>query len=361
MAPDKKHMSHRDRRRLGGAADPRVPDTLVLAGSIIATTAAQATQAGDAVPPLIAAIWREDFDAVKRLVEQGADPNAYTASGAQRPAWMWAIVARDAPATELLLSKVTTVERATALQTAANRNDASLARTLLDKGMPVDARGTDRSTALLIAAASGHVDVLRLLIERGASVNAADDFGDTALMAAVRAGSLEAVNALVAARADVNLADKKDAPLWPGRSGPASRHRRRFAPRRRTTTRAISASPTAGWPWHEVCADSARNGDVGRAPALLRPVPPPSVDVRAVTLAQRRGFAIDKHCSTPRSNASEGDGGRRGAHARRSTATTRYCGSASRPAGMRASGSRGFSPVMPTQDCPFATTTKRAF
>ena len=107
--------------------------TLALAGSIVAMTAAQATQAGDAIPPLIAAIWREDFDTVKRLIEQGADPNAHTGGRAQRPAWMWAIVARDAPATELLLSKVTTVDRATALQNAANRNDVSLARTLRTK------------------------------------------------------------------------------------------------------------------------------------------------------------------------------------------------------------------------------------
>lgn len=270
--------------------------TLVLTGPIVAIAAAQATQAGDAIPPLIAAIWREDFDAVKRLVDQGADPNAHTGGGAQRPAWMWAIVARDASATELLLSKVTTVDRATALQNAANRNDASLARTLLDKGMQVDARGFDRSTALLIAAASGHVDVLRLLIERGASVNAADDFGDTALMAAVRAGSLEAVNALVAARADVNLADKegRTALVWAVRSQrPDIVEALRAGGAQGTTTRAISAPPTARmaverslpliqrgtatWDERQRCASCHHH------PLMFR----------AVTLAQRRGFAIE--------------------------------------------------------------------
>ena len=209
---------------------------------------------------------------------------------------MWAIVARDAPATELLLSKVTAVDRATALQTAANRNDASLARTLLDKDLPVDARGFDRSTALLIAAASGHVDVFRLLIERGASVNAVDDFGDTALMAAVRAGSLEAVNALVAARADVNLADKegRTALAWAVRSQrPDIVEALRAAGAQGTTTRALSAPPTARMAverslpliqrgtatWDE----RQRCGSCHHHPLMFR----------AVTLAQRRGFAIE--------------------------------------------------------------------
>ncbi len=270
--------------------------TLVLAGSIVAMTAAQATQAGDAIPPLIAAIWREDFDTLKRLVDQGADPNAHTGGPAQRPAWMWAIVARDAPATELLLSRVSTVDRATALQYAANRNDVSLARTLLDKGLPVDARGLDRSTALLIAAASGHVDVLRLLIERGASVNAADDFGDTALMAAVRAGSLEAVKALVAARADVNLADKEGRTTlaWAVRSQrPDIVQALRAGGAQGTTSRAISAPPTARLAVERSLPLIQRGTATWDERQRCAPCHHHPLMVRAVTLAQRRGFAIE--------------------------------------------------------------------
>ena len=117
-------------------------------------------------------------------------------------------------------SKVKTVDRAEGLLVAAHRNDVSLTRTLLEKGMPVDARGIDGATALLVAAASGHSDTLRLLIERGSSVNLADFHRDTALMAAVRAGSIESVKLLLAAGADVNARDQagRTALTWAVRS-----------------------------------------------------------------------------------------------------------------------------------------------
>ena len=142
----------------------------------------------EAIPPLIEAIWSQDVDRVKRLLADGADPEAKTTVtliGRDRPAWGWAITARDDVATELLLSKVKAVDRAEWFLVAAHRNDASLTRTLLDKSMPVDARAIDGATALLVAAASGHVEMLRLLVERGANVNLADNHSDTALMAAV--------------------------------------------------------------------------------------------------------------------------------------------------------------------------------
>jgi hypothetical protein len=185
-----------------------------------ATSTTQTPQADDAVPPVIAAIWREDLDAVRQLLADGADPDAHIGDRVARPAWMWAIVAGDDRATELLLSKVTKVDRVVALLYAANRNDVSLARALFDRGMPVDGRGVDGSTALMIAAASGHVEMLRLLIDQRATVNLADDQHDTALMAAVRAGSLPAVNLLLAAGADVNATDKegRTALTWAVRS-----------------------------------------------------------------------------------------------------------------------------------------------
>jgi Squalene-hopene cyclase C-terminal domain/Ankyrin repeats (3 copies)/Ankyrin repeat len=183
----------------------------------------QAPQPGEAIPPLIEAIWSQDVETVKQLLVDGADPNATTSItivGRDRPAWGWAINARDDDATGLLLSKVKTVDRAEALLVAAHRNDLSLTRTLLEKGMPVDARAVDGSTALLVAAASGHVEMLRLLVERGSSVNLADFRRDTALMAAVRAGSIESVKLLLTVGADVNARDQagRTALAWAARS-----------------------------------------------------------------------------------------------------------------------------------------------
>ena len=180
------------------------------------------SQSGEAIPPLVEAIWTQDVEKVKQLLADGADPDAKTNTVGSRirPVWAWAIIARDDRSTELLLSKLKKVDSAEALLVAANRNDVSLARALFERGMPVDARAINGATPLLVAAASGHVATLRLLIERGSNVNLADNHGDTALMAAVRAGSIESVKLLLAAGAEVNTKDQvgRTALTWAARS-----------------------------------------------------------------------------------------------------------------------------------------------
>ena len=181
------------------------------------------SQSGEAIPPLVEAIWTQDVEKVKQLLADGADPDAKTNTVGSRirPVWAWAIITRDDRSTELLLSKVKKVDSAEALLVAANRNDVSLARALFERGMPVDARAVNGATPLLVAAASGHVATLRLLTERGANVNLADNHSDTALMAAVRAGSLGSVKLLLAAGAEVNAKDQAGctALMWAARSG----------------------------------------------------------------------------------------------------------------------------------------------
>jgi N-acyl-D-amino-acid deacylase len=269
---------------------------LVVVGNATMLSTPQTPQADDAVPPLIAAIWREDLDAVGQLLADGADPNAHIGDRVARPAWMWAIVARDDRATELLLSKVTKVDRPAALLYAANRNDVSLARALFDRGMPVDGRGVDGSTALMIAAASGHVEMLRLLIDRRAPVNLADDQHDTALMAAVRAGSLPAVNLLLAAGADVNAADKdgRTALTWAVRSSPQDVvNALRAKGAKGNTTKTAKPLPgvqvaverslpliqrgTATWNERQRCSPCHHH------PLMFR----------AIAVAQRQGFSVD--------------------------------------------------------------------
>jgi Ankyrin repeats (3 copies)/Squalene-hopene cyclase C-terminal domain len=251
------------------------------------------------VPPLIEAIWSQDIERVQRLLADGADPNATTniaAVGRDRPAWGWAITARDKAATELLLSKVKTVDRAEGFLVAAHRNDLSLMRTLLDKGMPVDARAIDGATALLVAAASGQVDAVRLLIERGSSVNLADDHSDTALMAAVRAGSLGSVRLLLAAGADVNARDPagRTALTWAARSRrPDVMHALRAKGAQGNTTEPSRTLPTpraavarslpliqqgvVAWSERQSCIPCHHH------PLMLR----------ATAVAQRQGFAVN--------------------------------------------------------------------
>jgi N-acyl-D-amino-acid deacylase len=261
-----------------------------------AVPAPPANQSSEAIPPLVRAIWTEDLDEVGKLLDAGADPESKTTNAGGRPAWMWAIVAGDRRATGLLLAKVDKVDRANALLYAANRDDVALARALLDRGMPVDARGIDGSTALQIAAASGHVETMQLLLERGASVNAADDFGDTALMAAVRAGSRNAVDRLLAAGADVNARgrDGRHALAWAARAGrgevidavrargaagDASRPASTPVMLRAAVERSLPLiqKGTATWSTRQQC------GACHHHPLMLR----------AVAIAKRHGFAID--------------------------------------------------------------------
>src|SRR5688572_10516822 len=86
-----------------------------LSVSSVRTQDKQPSQSTEAIPPLIAAIWSQDVERVKRLLAEGADPDAKTTItlvGRDRPAWEWAITARDDVATELLLSKVKAVDKA---------------------------------------------------------------------------------------------------------------------------------------------------------------------------------------------------------------------------------------------------------
>ena len=260
----------------------------------------QPSQSSEAIPPLIEAIWSQDVERVKRLLADGADPDAKTTItlvGRDRPAWGWAITARDDLATELMLSKVKTVDRAEGLLVAAHRNDVSLTRTLLEKGMPVDARAIDGATALLVAAASGHSDTLRLLLERGSSVNLADFHRDTALMAAVRAGSIESVKLLLAAGADVNARDQagRTALTWAARSrrtdvmdalrargaqGDTGELPRTLLTPRAAVARSIPLIQRGIAAWHE---RQYRCLPCHHHPLMLR----------ATAVAERQGFAVD--------------------------------------------------------------------
>ncbi len=118
-----------------------------------------------------AAKWRNDPDAIRRLLEQGEDPNA------------------DGEDMETLF------------EWAAWRGHTDIVRLLLDNGADIDERGYEGETALINAASQGHADVAALLIERGADVNLAERNGQTALAWAKEKGYEQIVAALLAAGA----------------------------------------------------------------------------------------------------------------------------------------------------------------
>ena len=67
------------------------------------------------------------------------------------------------------------------LAIAASRDNADIARALLDAGAEVDKRDSFNKTPLMWASASNAREVARVLIENGADVNATDNQGQTAI------------------------------------------------------------------------------------------------------------------------------------------------------------------------------------
>jgi len=101
---------------------------------------------------LKAAKRRDDPAAIRRLLEQGEDPNAVDEDSSPLLPW------------------------------AAWRGYTDLVRLLLDRGADINPRGGDGETPLIHAASEGHAETLGVLIERGAEVNLVERGGWTALV-----------------------------------------------------------------------------------------------------------------------------------------------------------------------------------
>jgi hypothetical protein len=82
--------------------------------------------------------------------------------------------------------------QATELMTyAAAEGDLATVRTFLDRGVPIDAQGSE-GTALHAAAVGGQPDIIEYLLEHGADVNALNPYGDSPLTNASHAQSRSA-------------------------------------------------------------------------------------------------------------------------------------------------------------------------
>ena len=137
------------------------------------------TRPHELVPTLHRLAWRGDADAVKRLIDEGADPNATL----------------DPRAKAAGLSA-----GSTALHWAAAHDRHDVIETLLDAGAFVDAQDDYGVTPLRTACRFGSLETVRLLIERGAlaaGTRATNYFGETPLVTAIRAGRVEIVTFLL--------------------------------------------------------------------------------------------------------------------------------------------------------------------
>jgi superfamily I DNA/RNA helicase/very-short-patch-repair endonuclease len=93
----------------------------------------------------------------------------------------------------------------TAWKEATKQGDLARVRSLLEKGMEINAKDEHGQTALMNAAHAGQVELVRLLIGQGADLNVTSKYNLSALMLALIARRTEAARLLIEAGADVNI------------------------------------------------------------------------------------------------------------------------------------------------------------
>jgi ankyrin repeat protein len=165
------------------------------------------------ITPLMYAAEIGSLDAMRLLLDRGADVNAQNAFGST--ALMWSV--SDAAKVRLLLdhgAQVNTAARSgrTALIIAAFTNpSAEVVRLLLAKGAKVDVMDVRHVTPLNAATFGNDTATVRLLFEAGSDFDTPDTFiGLTPLMNAAGNRNLEAVKLLLTKGAKLNAVSKTE-------------------------------------------------------------------------------------------------------------------------------------------------------
>lgn len=165
---------------------------VALAGLLCARAAALYARP-DINDDLYSAVNKNDLQAVKNLLAQGADPNARCMNWAGK---------RDF----------------TPLYAAAESGYTEIVQVLLDAGGDVNAKCPMGQTPLMAAAGKGRTDVVTLLLAKDPAVDTVDTGGESALLFAVESEAGEesataVVKALLDKGADPNLARDGWTPL----------------------------------------------------------------------------------------------------------------------------------------------------
>lgn len=150
--------------------------------------------AASTFPALANAAEAGQQDAVRALLQQGADPNAGQADGM------------------------------TALHWAAHDNDVAVAKLLLDAGARAGISNRYGITPLFLACQNGNAAMATLLLQSGADPNVTLRGGETVLMTAARTGDVDTVKALLAHGAEVGIREEingQSALMWAAAEGHA--------------------------------------------------------------------------------------------------------------------------------------------
>lgn len=163
--------------------------------------------------PLVDAAARQDWVAVRVLLDDGADPDAPRADGVT--ALLWAAHWDDLQTVNILLAADADPNGAddhgvTPLMRASENASVDVVQALLEAGADANASQESGLTALMLAAGTGNRDIVRTLLAHGANANAVThNSGVTALMWAVEAPHPDIAYVLVESAADVHVSSKK--------------------------------------------------------------------------------------------------------------------------------------------------------
>jgi ankyrin repeat protein len=162
--------------------------------------------------PLMYAAAYGSLDAVKLLLDAGADVNAKNAFDVTALLWC----ANELAKVRSLIEKGANVNarskqgRTALLIAAAHDGNSQTVKLLIEKGADISARDQMQKSALLEAAEANDTDSIRLLLAKGADWTAKNAFGDTPLMYAAAHGNAEVMRLLLAKGGDVNVVDGSD-------------------------------------------------------------------------------------------------------------------------------------------------------
>jgi len=95
----------------------------------------------------------------------------------------------------------------TALIYYAKDGNLKEVKTLIKKGVAIDAKDSDNITALYYASSNGHTDVVELLIKNSANINAKTNYGLPIIIEASSKGHSDIVKLLIDSGVDVDIRD----------------------------------------------------------------------------------------------------------------------------------------------------------
>lgn len=165
---------------------------------------------------LLAVLWDKNLDAVKKILQEGANVHATGYWG--RTPFHLAVIYGYFEMVRLFIENGANVHatdktKRTPLHMAAFYGYLEVVRLLIENDASVHATDDSKWTPLHEAASWGYLEVARLLIENGAKVDATNDDGDTPLHRAAKRGHpemvayLALVEALLAAIQDPDKSD----------------------------------------------------------------------------------------------------------------------------------------------------------